>query len=83
MSDCSDTLICFKPSGDRGLKADKLAETMQQYYSNVIIEENAATAVKYVLEHASDGDMIISFGSLSTIKMVEDAAAFWEVAHNV
>ena len=83
MSDCSDTLICFKPSGDRGLKADKLAETMQQYYSNVIIEENAATAVKYVLEHASDGDMIISFGSLSTIKMVEDAVAFWEVAHNV
>ena len=47
------------------------------------MEDHAATAIKYVLEHASDGDMIISFGSLSTIKMVEDAVAFWEVAHNV
>ena len=83
MSDCSDTLICFKPSGDRGLMADKLAEAMQQYYRNIIIEESVAAAVKSVLEQASESDMIISFGSLSTIKEVEDAVALWEVARNV
>ncbi len=82
MSDCSDTLICFKPPGERGLASAMLAETMQPYYNDIIIKENAAMAVKYVLEHASANDMIVSFGSLSTIKAVEDAISAWEEQHN-
>lgn len=77
VSDCGDTLICFQPPGDRGLKADILAEAMKAYYTEIVITQAAADAVQYVLEHAAEDDMIVSFGSLSTIQAVQTAANDW------
>ena len=82
MSNYSDILICFKPPGERGLAGNILAGDMQPYYNEIIAVENAETAVQYVLAHAAADDIIISFGSLSTIKAVQDAVKSWEVQHN-
>ncbi len=82
MSRCSDTVICFQPPGDRGLEAMALAESLKQYYTTIITKATAEDTVAYVLAHASEDDMIISFGSLSTIKAVEDAVKAWEVQQN-
>ena len=79
MSGFSDTLVCFKPVGNRGLPTDSLAESMQPYYDTIIALQNADEAVQYVLHHATEEDLIVSFGSLSTIKMVQDAVKAWEV----
>lgn len=79
---CGDTLICFQPPGDRGLESATLKDAMQPYYSVVLDCKTPECAVKYVLQHASDADIIISFGSLSTIKAVQDAVNVWEVEHH-
>lgn len=79
MSRCSDTLICFQPPGERGLESGALAEAMAPYYDTITVCETAEQAVQYVLSNASAEDMIISFGSLSTIKTVQDAVQAWEV----
>lgn len=78
----SDTLICFQPPGERGLEATVLETNMKPYYETIITREHAEDAVQYVLTHAAKEDMIISFGSLSTIKAVEDAVKEWEVQQN-
>jgi len=83
MSNCSDTMICFKPPGVRGLAADMLAKTIVPYYNNIITMPDAEAAVQYVLAHAAEDDLIVSFGSLSTIKTVQDTVNTWEVQHNV
>lgn len=79
---CSDTLICFQPHGERGLASTELKNAMCDYYSIVVDCKTPEAAVEYVLQHAADTDIIISFGSLSTIKVVQDAAYAWEVEHH-
>ena len=81
MSSCGDTLITFCPPGERGLPSALLSEAMQPYYPNIIDMQTPEHAVQYVLEHAADTDMIISFGSLSTIKAVQDTVKKREVPH--
>ena len=74
MRPCSDTIYCFQPPQPRGLAADVLAETVQPYYRNVIAADSAAQAVQMVWQEAKRQDaVIVSFGSLSTIREVETA----------
>lgn len=82
MSRYGDTIICFQPQGERGLESTALAKAMAPYYTNVIVESAAEDAVQFVMGHASAQDIIVSFGSLSTIKSVKDAVTAWEVHHN-
>lgn len=82
MSKYSDTLVVFQPPGARGLATDTLSKAMRPYYTNIIIVRTAEDAVQYVLNTASVDDVIISFGSLSTIKLVQDAVNTWEVQQN-
>lgn len=82
MSQYSNTLITFQPPGERGLDGDKLAEVMRPYYTEIITKQEADDAVQYVLKNASQDDIIISFGSLSTIKTVQKAVKAWEVRQN-
>lgn len=81
LSCCSDTVICFQPTAARGLDATVLATAMQPYYTHVIAVKTAAQAVQQVLTQAAPEDVIVSFGSLSTIKAVRDAVLQWEVQH--
>ena len=81
MSDYGDTLICFQPPQERGLPAIELAEAMKPYYREIIVKETAEDAVQYALADAAKNNIIVSFGSLSTIKAVQDAVMQWEMHH--
>ena len=82
MSRCGTRLITFQPPGERGLESTVLAEAMKPYYTEIISKQTAEDAVAYVLQHAAPKDMIISFGSLSTIQAVQNAVKAWEVQRN-
>ena len=58
-----------------------LAAAMQPYYTHIVDAQTAAQAVQQVLAEAAPDDVIVSFGSLSTIKAVQDAVQQWEVQH--
>ena len=82
MSQCGNRLITFQPPGERGLESEVLAEAMKPYYTKIEMKQTAEDAVQYVMHHASAEDIIISFGSLSTIKAVQDAVKAWEGERN-
>ncbi|MBO5140622.1 MAG: bifunctional folylpolyglutamate synthase/dihydrofolate synthase, partial [Peptococcaceae bacterium] len=82
MSQCGNQLITFQPPGERGLESEVLAEAMKPYYTKIEMKQTAEDAVQYVMQHASAEDIIISFGSLSTIKAVQDAVKAWEGERN-
>lgn len=63
----SDTLITLCPPSDRGLPSAALAAEAKAYYPTVIDGQNVRSAYQYALKCANDDDIIISFGSLSTI----------------
>lgn len=81
MSRCSDHIYCFQPKQERGLQADVLSAAVQPFYQHVVTENSAEQAVQLALQQAGDDDIIVSFGSLSTIKAVQDAVRQWEVQH--
>lgn len=78
---CSDTICCFCPPQERGLEAEALAEAVQPYYRQVQAVDTAEQAVQMALQQAAVDDIIVSFGSLSTVKAVQDAVQQWEVQH--
>ncbi len=86
MSSCgngaNNRLIVFRPQTERGLEAESLAEAMQLYYKQVVTVQTAEEAVYYALQYAARQDIVISFGSLSTIKEVQDTVNTWEVQQN-
>ena len=82
MSQCGNQLITFQPPGERGLESEVLAEAMKPYYTKIEMKQTAEDAVQYVMQYASAEDIIISFGSLSTIKAVQDAVKAWEGERN-
>lgn len=73
MSVCGDTIYCFQPQQERGLRADALAEAVQPFYRNTVIADSAEQAVQRVLQQAGEQDIVVSFGSLSTISDVQHA----------
>ena len=81
LSSCSNTIFCFQPAEVRGLDSAALAAAMQPYYTHIVDAQTAAQAVQQVLAEAAPDDVIVSFGSLSTIKAVQDAVQQWEVQH--
>ena len=81
MRSCGDSIICLRPPQERGLESSILALEVQDLYTTVIDAGTAAQAVQYAMERAEANDVILSFGSLSTIKDVQDAVRQWEVLH--
>lgn len=81
MRSCGDSIICMRPPQERGLESSILAQEVQDLYTTVIDAGTAVKAVQYALEQADVQDVIVSFGSLSTIKDVQDAVRQWEVLH--
>ena len=73
MSEVSDTIIVHRPRNARGLDAKMLAVTAQKYFRNVTICDSLLDAVDNARQqiHQPD-DVIVSFGSLSTVKELYD-----------
>lgn len=67
MSEVSDTLIAFKPDQPRGLHAQALADAAKEYFTYTEAAVSQEAAVKRALDMYQSEDVIISFGSLSTI----------------
>lgn len=78
---CSDTLFCFQPKQARGLESAALLEAAKPFYGRVVDAKTAERAVALAMAEATADDVVVSFGSLSTIKMVQEAVAQWEVQH--
>lgn len=84
MAEVSDTIIVHRPKNARGLDAKMLAVTAQKYFRNVTIcdslSDSVAQAKKQIpllvtqnsnqIRHKDD--IIVSFGSLSTVKELYD-----------
>lgn len=81
MCEYGDTLIVFQPPGERALPSEQLGEAMKPYYDTIIDAVTPEQAVAYVQANASVRDLIISFGSLSTIKAVQNAVNNKEVPY--
>lgn len=67
MSEISDTLITFKPDQPRGLDAQKLADAAENDYDHIEAAISQSDAIQRALVLCGTEDVIISFGSLSTI----------------
>lgn len=67
MSQCGDTIITHKPDTPRGLDSRQLAVDAAKYFKTVIDGGSVRGALKAALAAASPEDVIVSFGSLSTI----------------
>ena len=73
MSEVSDTIIVHRPRNARGLDAKMLAVTAQKYFRNVTICDSLSDAVdKAIRQIHQPDDVIVSFGSLSTVKELYD-----------
>lgn len=81
MSSCSDCVFCFRPDHQRGLASDVLAAAMTPYFSAAVDVHTAEQAVQQAMGQAKADDVIVSFGSLSTIKTVRDALTNRGVQH--
>lgn len=68
MSQCGNTIITHKPDGPRGLDAGILAARAGRLFENTVNGENLENAFKLAREMTGPGDVIVSFGSLSTLK---------------
>lgn len=72
LSPYSDTLITFTPENARGLPSEALARAAEPYYIHVRDGQTLRNAVEMALDLAEKEDIIISFGSLSTIGEICD-----------
>jgi dihydrofolate synthase/folylpolyglutamate synthase len=78
---CSDTIFCFQPQHERGLDVATLVAAAAELYPHVHPADTVEQAVQKVLTLAAPEDVIVSFGSLSTVKAVQEAVQQWEVHH--
>lgn len=62
-------IFTVSPSGNRGLDANLLSETIRQYNPNVVTTENIKDAVERSMKEKSD--VVIAFGSLSFLGEVK------------
>ena len=67
MHSVSKTLISFTPENIRGLDSAELKNAAQPYFEQVIDANTAGNALDIAKKQAKSGDVIIIFGSLSTI----------------
>ena len=67
MHSVSKTLISFTPENIRGLDSAELKNAAQPYFEQVIDAKTAGNALDIAKTQAKSGDVIIIFGSLSTI----------------
>lgn len=67
LMDKFDKVITTTPDSDRSMSCEELKEKIEKYVPNVIAIENIDDAVKYVLDNASEDEIIISAGSLYMI----------------
>lgn len=67
MSETSEILIAFRPKQPRGLDAQKLAGAAKPYFHQVKTAASQEDALNQALAMYRPGDVILSFGSLSTI----------------
>ena len=72
MAPLSDTLISFTPENDRGLESSRLADAAEGIYANVLDGDTAEGAMNLAGAWAGAEDIIIIFGSLSTISAICD-----------
>ena len=72
MAPVSDTFISFTPENARGLESERLAAAAEAFYANVLDGGTAEGALNLAGAWAGDGDIIIIFGSLSTISTICD-----------
>lgn len=67
MQSVSNMLISFTPENARGLDSAELKNAAQPYFEQVIDAKTAENALEIAKKQAKSGDVIIIFGSLSTI----------------
>lgn len=72
MQSVSKTLISFTPENARGLDSAELKNAAQPYFEQVIDAKTAGNALDIAKRRAKSGDVIIIFGSLSTISTFYD-----------
>jgi len=72
MSSCGETLIVYKPNHQRGLSSEILAAEAEDYFEHVDDGVDVHHAISIAIDNASEEDVIISFGSLSTIGEICD-----------
>ena len=63
------------PNNNRGLDANKLADTMREYNQNTVASKTIDEAVRQAIDEVktNESDMIIAFGSLSILKDIKEA----------
>ncbi|MGN0204171.1 MAG: bifunctional folylpolyglutamate synthase/dihydrofolate synthase [Coprococcus sp.] len=71
LSEVSDTLIAFKPEQARGLDAGKLSEAAAACFRYTEAAESQEQAIRKAFALGSCQDVILSFGSLSTVAGLE------------
>lgn len=64
----SDTVFTHTPPVNRGLLAERLAQSAKKYYKNVRSCESIGTALETAVKTAGADGAVVSFGSLSTIR---------------
>ena len=67
VSDCSDTLIAFKPDNPRGLAAEQLKETAEPFFKRTLAAKSQAEALAIARKIGEGNHAIVCFGSLSTM----------------
>ena len=67
LMDKFDKVITTTPDSDRAISCEELKEKIEKYISDVTAIPNINDAVKYALDNATEGDVIISAGSLYMI----------------
>lgn len=67
LSEVSDTLIAFKPEQARGLDAEKLSESAASCFRYTEAAASQEQAVRKAFALCSCDDVILAFGSLSTV----------------
>ena len=72
MSEVSDTLIVHKPPVQRGLDGKLLASVADRFFENVSVCNDLEEAVDLAKKKSEKNDVIISFGSLSTIGKLKE-----------
>lgn len=79
MSSCGEMLIAYKPNHQRGLSSEILAAKADNCFERVYDGADAHHAISIALDNASEEDVIITFGSLSTINEICDIMATREI----
>lgn len=77
LSSVSDSICCYTPQHERKLSGEKLAEAIKPYFEHITVKETVEEAIAYAMEQVDKKDMVVSFGSLSTIRAAETAVKRW------